>query len=352
MVAVPTETTAATRIPARITGKASGSSTRRSRCPSVIPRPVAASHDPRVHLRDAGDGIAQDRKERVGDEGHERGPRADPADGGSGIRKPKSARLGMVCTRLARASTGRARRSLRASRIPRGRPMPTHAIRVEARTSTTCWPTRARSSARRSARNARKPLTGAPPPGRAGRRWPRLRPHLAGSPDLDDAPLVHHREAIGEAEGLGHVVGHEHDALAEPLLQLLEVALHLPAGQGIERAEGLVHQQEWGIGAQRPRDPHPLALASGELRGPEAGEAVGVEPDQGQHLADAGMAPSPRPSPGARERAPRSRPRSSGGRGPLPGSRSRSGGAERWDRCGPRPRPAPSPFPSRAVPGR
>jgi hypothetical protein len=43
MVAVPTETTAAMRTPARITGKARGSSTMRSRCASVMPRPVAAS---------------------------------------------------------------------------------------------------------------------------------------------------------------------------------------------------------------------------------------------------------------------------------------------------------------------
>ena len=43
IVAVPTDTTAATRTPARITGRARGNSTRRSRWRGVMPMPVAAS---------------------------------------------------------------------------------------------------------------------------------------------------------------------------------------------------------------------------------------------------------------------------------------------------------------------
>ena len=43
IVAVPTETTAAMRTPARITGRARGSSTSRSLWASVMPMPVAAS---------------------------------------------------------------------------------------------------------------------------------------------------------------------------------------------------------------------------------------------------------------------------------------------------------------------
>src|SRR5438034_1238174 len=63
---------------------------------------------------------------------------------GTGIRKPKRARLGMVWARLARARTGRARRGRRARAMPSGTPIAT-AMPAETRTSRTCWPVRSSS---------------------------------------------------------------------------------------------------------------------------------------------------------------------------------------------------------------
>ena len=68
---------------------------------------------------------------------------------GIGMRKPKSARLGIVWTTFAKPRTGRARRGRRVSATPSGTPIPT-ASAVETTTSTTCSPVRAAISVRRS----------------------------------------------------------------------------------------------------------------------------------------------------------------------------------------------------------
>src|SRR3954447_6547532 len=41
--------------------------------------------------------------------------------------------------------------------------------------------------------------------------------------------------------------------------------MDLRPGDGIERAEWLVHQKDWRIGGQRSRNPDPLALTSRQL---------------------------------------------------------------------------------------
>ena len=70
-----------------------------------------------------------------------------PPTNGSGIRNPNSARLGMVCARLAMATIGRARAGRLAATMPNGMPMAA-ATSVETSTSTTCSPSRAANSAR------------------------------------------------------------------------------------------------------------------------------------------------------------------------------------------------------------
>ncbi len=72
-----------------------------------------------------------------------------PPMNGSGIRNPKSARLGIVWTTFAKPSTGRASRGRRVSATPSGTPIAT-ASAVDRKTSTTCSPVRAAISARRS----------------------------------------------------------------------------------------------------------------------------------------------------------------------------------------------------------
>ena len=70
--------------------------------------------------------------------------------------------------------------------------------------------------------------------------------------------------------------------------QRAEFALKLGAGDGIERAEGLVHQQDRRIGGEGTGNTHALALAAGEFPGVTMPEFTGVEANKPQHLPDAG----------------------------------------------------------------
>ena len=80
IVAVPTPMTVATRMPAMIDGRASGSSTSRQQLPSRHPHRDAGFDDGRVDLPDSGHGRAHDGQQRVDQECDQRRARADAAD--------------------------------------------------------------------------------------------------------------------------------------------------------------------------------------------------------------------------------------------------------------------------------
>ena len=94
----------------------------------------------------------------------------------------------------------------------------------------------------------------------------------------DDFAGVEEDDALGEVEGFVEVVGDEQDGFADAGEQVAEHGLHLGAGEGIERAEGLVHEQDGGVGGEGAGEADALALASGELpgvAGAEFGEGRG-----------------------------------------------------------------------------
>src|SRR4029453_7215194 len=67
---------------------------------------------------------------------------------------------------------------------------------------------------------------------------------------------------VGDAGGLLHVVGHDHDR--ELVLDLLHQVLDAGGGDGVERRARLVHEQHVGPGGDGPGDAEPLLLAAGE----------------------------------------------------------------------------------------
>ena len=145
IVAVPTLTTVATRTPARITPKPSGSSTCVRSCQSVIPMPRPAS-------RTAGSTPAMPAYvfRTIGSSAYTTSATIAvvapiPPMKGSGMRNPNRARLGMVWNRLASPSTGARQAGRRVSRIPPGTPT-TMAMTVELATSDRCCPTSPRTS--------------------------------------------------------------------------------------------------------------------------------------------------------------------------------------------------------------
>jgi hypothetical protein len=83
-------------------------------------------------------------------------------------------------------------------------------------------------------------------------------------------------------------VGHEDDREAPLQVEPLELVVEQVPGDGVEGAEGLVHEQHVGVLAQRPGQGDALAHAAGQLVGPLLGEAVQV--DGAQQLEGAGPA--------------------------------------------------------------
>ena len=137
IVADPTPTTAATRMPATMEGSASGSSTCRSSSRGVIPIATPAS---RIDLSMPVMPTIVDRT--IGSSAYStsttNAARAPiPPINGTGNRKPNIARLGIVCAMLAIATSGEASRGRRAANTPSGTPIAT-AIVVEITTSSTC----------------------------------------------------------------------------------------------------------------------------------------------------------------------------------------------------------------------
>ena len=91
---------------------------------------------------------------------------------------------------------------------------------------------------------------------------------LVGRRELLDRAVVEHRDAVRHGQRLGLVVGDVDDGDAEPLVDVLDLELHLLAQLLVERAERLVHQHELGLEDQRAGKRDALLLAAGELAGP------------------------------------------------------------------------------------
>src|SRR5213595_2787801 len=166
-----------------------------------------------------------------------------PPMNGSGMRKPNRARLGTVWNTFATPSTGPRHAGRRVSRTPSGTPI-TIAAPVEIATRYRCCP--------------RVPGL----PASCGRRSPRgscgchegfafrmiAPPELVGRAEKREPALQHEPDAGAEQQPLTHVVRHKDHALAEPPLERRELALQLHPGNRVERAEGLVQEQERRVG--------------------------------------------------------------------------------------------------------
>ena len=82
---------------------------------------------------------------------------------------------------------------------------------------------------------------------------------------LDRAAGVHHLHAVGDAGDDTEVVGDEHDAGAEVVLDALDDVEDLRLHGDVERRRRLVGDQHVGVVGDGDGDHHPLAHAAGEL---------------------------------------------------------------------------------------
>jgi hypothetical protein len=144
---------------------------------------------------------------------------------------------------LAAAISGAARRGRRAEKMPSGTPIATAAT-VDAPTSITCCP----SGRQRVEQPANKRLA------RSG--------DDVGTIAGDEAPFFNDADAVAQRERFPHVVRDDDHALAHVRLDAVELGVQLGAGERIERAERLVHQQHRRIHSQRAGNADALALSA------------------------------------------------------------------------------------------
>jgi len=91
---------------------------------------------------------------------------------------------------------------------------------------------------------------------------------------LHDPASLQHDHPVAEAAGHVEVVGHEQQAQAQALLQLLEQVEHIGLHLGVEHAHALIAEQHLRLQDQGAGDGHPLLLASRELAGQAPLEAL------------------------------------------------------------------------------
>src|SRR5687767_1557085 len=113
----------------------------------------------------------------------------------------------------------------------------------------------------------------------------RLDPSVAadGDRELGDGPAGAARkddDPVAQADRLAHVVGHEQDRESAVAPEELELFVEQVAGQCVECAEGLVHEQDARILGERPGESDALAHPAGQLVGALARELEQVDPSQ------------------------------------------------------------------------
>ena len=123
-------------------------------------------------------------------------------------------------------------------------------------------------------------------------RVQRPREELVGRRDLDDAPEVHHGDAVGDVADDGEVVGDEDVGEVELLLQLDEQVEHLRLDRDVERGDGLVGDDELRLQHERAGEPDALPLAAAELVRIAVGR-LGRHADALEHLVDDRLAALP-----------------------------------------------------------
>ena len=81
----------------------------------------------------------------------------------------------------------------------------------------------------------------------------------------------------------------EHHRLPESLLETAEFPLQLEAGDGVQRAEGLIEEQQGRVDGEGARHADPLALAARQFVRKPRRKCVRVEAHQHEQLAHASL---------------------------------------------------------------
>ena len=93
-----------------------------------------------------------------------------------------------------------------------------------------------------------------------------------------EAALLHDQNAIGQSHRFLDVMGDEQRTKLFFQPEFLDEELHLQTGQGVERAERFVQEDQRRAAGQRPRQGDALTLAAAECRWPIIGAVQQTDP--------------------------------------------------------------------------
>ena len=99
--------------------------------------------------------------------------------------------------------------------------------------------------------------------------------------------LLEDQDAVAELDGLVDVVGHAHDGLLELRLDIEQLILEPLAGDWIDGAEGLVHEDHGRIGRQPAGHADALLLSAGQLARVPVPVALGLQAHEVEEFVDA-----------------------------------------------------------------
>lgn len=106
------------------------------------------------------------------------------------------------------------------------------------------------------------------------------------SSGLQEASLFQHRDAVAELQGFINIVGDHDHGFVETLFETQELALEFVTGDGVERAEWFVEQDDPGVGGEGSRKRDALSLPTGQLNGIPCSKLLRVKMNEVQKLTN------------------------------------------------------------------
>jgi len=104
---------------------------------------------------------------------------------------------------------------------------------------------------------------------------------------LDHFSLAHDGDAVGQECGLVDIVGDEDDRLPQAAMEFAELELQPRAGDGVQGAKWLIHEQRPGGGSNGAGNADALLLSAGKLGRIAGSVLVGRQTDEVKQFVDA-----------------------------------------------------------------
>ena len=219
---------------------------------------------------------------------------------GNGSRNPNMASEGMVCSTLATPITGLAQRGERVSQMPRGDGDEWR--KQHGRSGEPEMLERERGDFAAVLRKKRVLMRLRPFAfgSAAAVDWPRWNARayatISGCSDrrnsslgkiCDDSSFTEQNDAVCEIERFIEIVGYQQNGGPQPVQKIAEHVLHLRPRERIERAKGLVHEQDLRLRSESAGQADALPLPSGKLMRIAMRKRRRIEADQLQQFVAA-----------------------------------------------------------------